>query len=461
MKKNNKYEKLTDSVIELLGGRDNIGSFTHCITRLRFAIKDKGLVNEEAFKDMPGVTGINWSGSQLQIIIGQNVGDVYKEICEKHNFEKAAGIEENLDEGKKKFRIQTFFEAISGCIIPLLPILIGVGFIKIFLMLATMSGLMSDESSTYTVLTFAANAGFNFLPVFVGATAARKFGANMGLGMLVGAIFMHPTFVSLVGEGASLTIFGIPVYAASYTSSIFPTLITVWVMSYIEKFIAKKSPDVLRVVLEPFLTLMIIIPLALCLLGPIGAFVGQYLAAFLMWLYGKAGFLSVALLAGCYSLIVMTGMHTALTPYRLNTLATLGYEPLICTAMIINNINQGAAALGVALKSKDKESRSTAVSCAVSAIVAGITEPAMYGVNVRHKKPLYAAIIGGLCGGAVAGLGKASCYEVFGSAGIFALPTYLSDNLSNLVWMLLGVLTGFAVTLVVTLLIYKEEKEEN
>lgn len=458
--KTNKYDVLVNNIMELLGGKDNISYFTHCITRLRFSIKDKGLVNTGEIEKLPHVAGINWSGTQLQIIIGQSVTEVYAEICKKYNFEQEKAVNENLDgeSTEKKLSVNSFFEAISGCIIPLLPILIGIGFIKIFLMFATMTGVINTESTTYIVLNFASNAGFNFLPVFVGATAAKKFGANMGLGMLVGAIFMHPTFVGLVAEGTSLSIFGLPIYPASYTTTIFPTLITVWVMAPIEKFIAKKSPEAIRVIVEPFFTLMIIIPLGLCLLGPIGAFVGKYLASSLMWIYDKTGFFGVSILSGCYSLIVMTGMHTALTPYRLNSLATLGYEPIICTAMIINNINQGAASIGVALKTKNKETKSTAYSCAISAIVAGITEPAMYGINVRLKKPLYAAIIGGLCGGAVAGFGKAACYEVFGSAGIFALPTYLTDNLSNLIWMLAGILVGFVTTLLITLITYKENQ---
>lgn len=459
MKRNSKYDTLVDTVIDLVGGKDNISYFTHCITRLRFSIKDKGQVKECDIEKLSGVAGINWSGSQLQIIIGQAVPEVYAAICERYDFDREKELDENLDKGKRRVNINSFFDAISGCIIPLLPILIGIGFIKIFLMFATMTGFMNSESSTYVVLNFASNAGFNFLPVFVGATAAKKFGANMGLGMLVGAIFMHPTFVSLVAEGTDLSVFGLPIYPASYTTTIFPTLITVWVMAPIEKFIAKLSPESIKVILEPFITMMIMIPLGLCLLGPIGAFIGNYLASSLMWLYDKTGFLGVSILAGCYSLIVMTGMHTALTPYRLNSLTTLGYEPIICTAMIINNINQGAASIGVAIKTKDKELKSTAYSCAISAIVAGITEPAMYGINVRFKKPLYAAIIGGLCGGAVAGLGKTACYEVFGSAGVFALPTYLTGDLSNLIWMLIGVFTGFAVTLVITLITYKENGE--
>ena len=362
---------------------------------------------------------------------------------------------------EKRSGIQKFFDAISECIMPLMPILIGIGFIRILLLLGGMSGLLDEQSSTYIVLDFASDTGFHFLPVFVGASAAKRAGANMGLGMLMGAIFIHPSFIGLVEEGAQLSIFGIPVYPATYSTSIFPALITAWVMAPVEKFIAKKSPDALRVVLEPFLTLMIMIPLALCVLGPIGAFAGQYLAEGVMWLYDKTGFISVSLLAGCYSLLVMTGVHMSLTPYRLHTLASLGYEPIVCTATVISNLNQGAAAIGVALKTKDTQVRATAYSAAFSAIVAGITEPAMYGVNVRFRKPLYAAIIGGLCGGAVAGFGKVACYEVFGSAGIFALPTFISTNLSNLIWMLAGVLVGFGLTLAITLITYKDENRSN
>lgn len=454
------YEDLANRVVDLVGGKDNVTFFTHCVTRLRFNVKDKSVIKKEQIEEITGVMGCQWSGDQLQIIIGQSVGDAYQLICKKTGLAEQDTVNEKLDKGKKKFSINAVFDGISGCITPLIPLLIGAGFIKIIVLIGELTGLLTVGGSTHTVLTFVGDAGFYFLPVFVGATAARKFGANMGLGMLMGAIFIHPSFVSAVSEEASLTIYGIPIYAASYTSTIFPVLITVWVMAPIEKFFAKISPDAIRSITEPLFTLLVMLPLALCALGPIGSFLGTYLSEAIIWLYNTTGFLGVAILSAFLPWIVMTGMHSALTPYALNSFATLGYEPIVFTANIISNINQGAASAAVAVKTKDTNLKSTAASCAITAVVGGVTEPAMYGVNLKLKTPMYGAMAGSFIGAAIAGLGKAYAYSMTGSAGLFAFPIYISEDMANLIWMIAGVGIGFIVAFIVTYVLYKPEKQE-
>lgn len=460
MAKKERYEELANTVPGLIGGVENITFFTHCVTRLRFNVKDKSLVKLDEIEKINGVVGCQWSGEQLQIIIGQAVGDAYKLICEKTGLASQNSIDENLDNNKvkKKFSLNAVFDSISGCITPLIPVLIGAGFIKIIVLLCEQFGILAAGDPTHTVLTFVGDAGFYFLPVMVGATAAKKFGANLGLGMLMGAILIHPTLISSVAEGVSLNVYGIPVYAASYTSTIFPIILIVWVMAPIEKFFAKISPDSLRSITEPLFTLIVMIPLALCVLGPIGAFLGTYLSEAIIWLYNTTGFFGVAVLSAVFPWFVMTGMHSALTPYALNSFATVGYEPIVLTANIISNINQGAASLAVALKTKEKNLKSTAASCGITAVVGGVTEPAMFGINLKLKQPMYAAMIGSFAGAAVAGFGKAYAMVLTGSGGLFAIPAYISDNISNVIWMVAGMAIGFIVTFVITLFLYKEEK---
>lgn len=460
MAKKERYEELANTVPGLIGGVENIIFFTHCVTRLRFNVKDKSLVKLDEIEKINGVVGCQWSGEQLQIIIGQAVGDAYKLICEKTGLASQNSIDENLDNNKvkKKFSLNAVFDSISGCITPLIPVLIGAGFIKIIVLLCEQFGILAAGDPTHTVLTFVGDAGFYFLPVMVGATAAKKFGANLGLGMLMGAILIHPTLISSVAEGVSLNVYGIPVYAASYTSTIFPIILIVWVMAPIEKFFAKISPDSLRSITEPLFTLIVMIPLALCVLGPIGAFLGTYLSEAIIWLYNTTGFFGVAVLSAVFPWLVMTGMHSALTPYALNSFATVGYEPIVLTANIISNINQGAASLAVALKTKEKNLKSTAASCGITAVVGGVTEPAMFGINLKLKQPMYAAMIGSFAGAAVAGFGKAYAMVLTGSGGLFAIPAYISDNISNVIWMVAGMAIGFIVTFVITLFLYKEEK---
>ncbi|SMC22928.1 PTS system, beta-glucosides-specific IIC component [Clostridium acidisoli DSM 12555] len=457
MAKKEKYEELATKVLELIGGKDNISSFVHCMTRLRFNLKDTSIVKLNEIEKINGVIGAQWSNDQLQIIIGQSVGDAYKLICKKAEFKVEKGIDENLD-NKKKFSFAAIIDGISGSLIPILPLLIGAGMLKVVIILGGMCGLLTPKMPTYTVLTFAADAGFYFLPVFLGATAANKFKANMGLGMLLGAILIHPTMVANVTQKVPMSIFGIHIYATSYASTIFPIIMAVFVMAYVEKFFQKISPDSVKVILVPLGTILVMLPLTLCLIGPAGSFLGVYLAKAIMWLYHTTGFFGVALLAAVYPLLVITGMHGALVPYMFQSFASFGYEPIVCTAGVLSNINQGAASAAVALKCKNKKMKSTAASSAITAVIGGVTEPAMFGVNLRLKKPLYASMIGNFCGAAFAGLMKVYSYAFAGSAGIFGIAGFVGPAKTNVIYMAISVIIGFVATFIITMIIYKGDE---
>ena len=464
MAKAERYAELASKVVEYVGGKDNIVFFTHCVTRLRFNVKDKSLVKGSDIEKIRGVMGCQWVGDQYQIIIGQSVSDAYNLIVKEAGLEGNGSVDEDMgDAHKKKFSINAVFDAISGSITPIIPVFIGAGFIKIAVLLLTQFGLLTADNTTIQVLTFVGDAGFYFLPVFVGAFAAKKFGANMALGMMMGAIFIHLSFISAVTDGTALSVYGIPVYATTYSGSVVPALLTVWVMSYVEKFFAKHSPDSIRSITEPFFTLLVMLPLALCVLGPVGAFVGTYLSEAIMWLYNTTGFFGIAVLSAIFPWIVMTGMHTALAPYLVNAMATVGYDPVIGTANFVANIDQGAACAAVAFKTKhDENLRSVASACAVTAIVGGVTEPGMFGVNLKLKTPMYGAMIGSFFGALVAGFGHAYLYSMIGSGGLFALPAYLGgDNpFASMAWMATGLVVGAIVTFIATYILYKPEDAE-
>lgn len=279
-----KYEELVSQLGGLIGGKENVSFFTHCVTRLRFSIVNKTLVETEKIKENKGVLGVQWSGDQLQVVIGPNVEDVYQMVCRQMGFEEKRGDsapKEKITEKKEKPKISVnaFLGFITGCVVPVLPILMAVGMMKVMVLLGEMAGLLTAGTPTDTVLTFASDAGLYFLPIFVGASTAKKCGANMALGMFAGALFLHPTFVTAVSEGTALSLFGIPVYAASYGSTIFPTIMTVFVMAYVEKFVARHCPGAVRTIVEPFVTMMVTLVVGLCILGPLGAILGNYLAA--------------------------------------------------------------------------------------------------------------------------------------------------------------------------------------
>lgn len=451
------FDVFAKELLPLVGGKENISYLTHCITRIRMNVKDKNLVKTDEISKLSGQMGCQWAGEQLQVIIGANVADAYQAFARVSGAGEEQPVSEESTE-RKKISINAVFDAISGCVTPIIPILIAGGMLKVILMLAEMAGV-SPEHPTYFVVNFVSDAAFYFMPIFIGANVARKFGANMGLGMLMGALFLHPNFISAVAEGTSLSFFGIPIYAASYASSVFPVILTVWVMAPIEKFIAKHSPKVLRTLVEPLATSLIMIPLALCLLGPLGSLLGTYISSAVLWLYDVTGFLGVGIFTAIFPLLVITGMHSGFTPYLINILTSgAGAEPIVLVGMLVSNINQSAATFGVAVKSRNIEVKSNAVSCGVSALLGGVTEPALYGINLRYKTPLYACLIGNFAGGIIAGLGHVMTYAITGGSGLIGLATsYIPGGIGNVIWAVAAIVIGMAVTFALTLVLYKEE----
>lgn len=451
-----KYEDLAKNVVELVGGKENISSFIHCVTRLRFTVKDKSKVQDKEIEKFDDIIGINWAGNQFQIIVGQAVGDVYKMICDTNDLDGLVPVEKKE---KSKFTINTIFDYIAGCIIPILPILLGTGMLKVLMTLMQYAGLLSVKSSTYAVLNFVTDAGFYFMPVFIGKAAAKKFGTNEALGMLLGAMMIHPTFVEGVAKGTSFNFFGLPIYGTSYTSSILPIILAVAIMAPIQRFIGKKTPEILRMIVEPTLTLLIMIPITLCIVGPIGAILGEYVASGIAWLNTNCSFLALGIVAAANPFFIMFGMHSALISLGINSFMTYGFEALVMPCNFISQMSQGAAALAVGIKSKDVRVKSTAISAATTALLGGVTEPAMYGINLKYKTPLYASMIGSGIAGIVAGLLKTICY-VPGGSGIFYIPSFIGDKgISNVIFMCLAVVLGMVLTFVFTLVLYKEKEE--
>lgn len=441
-----KYEELSDQIIDLVGGKGNVSYLAHCITRLRFTVKDKSKVKDKEIEKLPGAVGINWSGDQLQVIIGQNVGDVYKMICEKHDFEMKGSINENLEDKKKGFNLNTIFDSISGCVTPLLPLLIGGGMIKAVLLILLQLNLMTPENPTYIVLSFAGDAAFHFLPVFIGATGARKFGANMAYGMLIGATLIHPQFIEMITSGTPLSIYSIPVYATTYGSTIFPMILATFILSYVERFITKYTPKIVKSMVVPLLTLLIMLPLTLCLLAPLGSILGTYITDFIMWLYDTTGFFAVGIVCVLYLPLCLTGMHTATLPVLFTMLTTVGYDPLLVIASMLYTINQGVVALLSSVKTKDTEERSEALTCTFTSFVAGISEPALFGFTLKNKRLIYASMIGCFAGGLYAGITNVYCYAIAGTVGFLGLPGFVGPDSMNLINMIIAIIISGIVT---------------
>lgn len=439
MAKNEKHRQLAENILTEVGGKENITHLVNCLTRLRFTFSDKSKVNVDAINNIPGVMGTQWQGDQFQVVIGQDVGDVYKEVCNLAGIEQQKMVDDQ-PEKKRKISAALFFDSISGCIAPILPLLIGAGLFRVVLMVAVKLGL-DATGSTYTVLSYVGDAAFYFLPIFVGATGARKFGANIGYGMLIGAVLVFPGFIEAIGSGQALTLFGIPIYPASYSSSVFPMIMATYVLSHVERLITKISPKIVRSITVPFFTLLIMIPLTLIVIAPLGSIVGGFITTGILWLYNTTGFLGVGVMAGLYSVLCLTGMHTATLPAMLELFGTLGYEPIMLMSALLYTLNQGVVSLAVALRTKDTEIRSTALAASVSAFVAGISEPSLFGFTLKNRKLLYSSIVGCFAGGLYAGAMKVHAVAVPGSVGFMGVPAFVSS-----IQLLIAIGISFVVT---------------
>lgn len=460
----NDYNKLSDQLLELLGGKENITFLTHCMTRLRMNVKDQSAVNEDKIKNTQGVLGLQWAGEQLQIIIGQSVGDLYNIMCEKTGLKKEAGVDENLDMPKTKKKITplsiltAIVDAVSGSVVPLLPLMLGAGLIKVVGVIGTTIGLLGTDSSTYRILAMAGDAGFYFMPIFVASTAAKKFKTNAALAMLLCSVLLLPDFISTVSAGEAMSIFGLPIYNASYANTIFPAVMIVYVMSFVNRFFAKHSPGSIRALIEPLGTMVVMLPLSVCVIAPLGAMISNGLAGVIIWMNNTLGFLGIAILAALYPVMIIAGIHSALGPIAFANLTNAGNEARIFPANYIANFNQGAAALAVGLKTKNKDLKATATTCGITALAAGVTEPTLFGICLRFKKPLYASMVGGFVGAAYLGISNVTMYLLSGSPGLLGIIGFVGENPMNVVHMIIGSVLGMVTTFVLTFIMFKDEK---
>lgn len=456
------YDELADTVIDFVGGKENVQDLFHCVTRLRFQLKDNSLVKSD-IKNIPGTMGWQWNGEQLQIIIGPTVNDVYDAVVAKGGFSKRAMINENLDDGIKKKKsvkdyVMSALNFVAGSMIPQVNLFVAVGMLKILVMLLQQFSLIDPEGSTYMILTAIIDAGFYFIPIFVGKSAAHKLGADEGMGMLMGAMTMAPAIMTAMDEGAALNIFGLPVYNAYYGYLMFPALLAVAVMAPVERFFNKHIPAALKTILPPFLTLLVMIPLTFCILAPLGQFLGLYLTNAFGWLQGILGVFVIPIFGLIYPVMVLTGMHFATSPYTMQMFATYGCEAMVSSIDVLNNLSEGGASLGAALRTKDKGLRSVGISAGITAIFGGISEPALYGMNLKYRRPLLAAMIGNFAGGLVVGVMGVTCYIRGGAASIFGILNFIGPTPANIIWFAVAAGVSIVVSFVVSFLIFSEKE---
>ncbi len=457
------YAKLAAEIIRLVGGKENVVDLGHCATRLRFNLKNSNVAKADELKALKGVVGIVNKGGQYQVVIGNEVNEVYAEAIGQLDLvaKPAEDCGDEIEAEKKSLPARAL-DVIAGSFFPVIPALAGAGMVKALLSLLSALGLVAQTSETYQLINLIADAAYYFMPVLLAVSSARKFKVNEYIAASIGCIFVSPTLVSLFSAaseaGRVVRLFGLPVTRATYSNSVIPILLTIWLMSYVEPFFNRVIPKAVRTIFAPMFTLMVVAPVGLIVLGPIGTWLGNMLGALVTMLNAYASWLVPTLVGAFTPLMVMCGMHYGLIPVGVNMLASTGTDIVAGPGMLVSNIAQGGASLAVAVRAKNADIKSLAASCGVSA-VCGITEPAMYGISLRFKRPLIAAMTGGGVAGFFMGI-----FHVWRFAqvapSIFALPSYIGpDGLRNMYLAAVGCAIAFVISFAVSYLLGIDESK--
>lgn len=458
------YENVAKKILQRVGGKENVISLVHCMTRLRFTLKDESIVDDEAVKKTKGVMGVMKKAGQYQIIIGNDVGNVFEELNKLGDFSnEIAKTEPETREKKNVFSM--LMDTISGIMTPVIPAIIGAAMIKVLLTLLPMIGILDSSGNTYNLLSVMGDGAFFFMPVLIAISASKKFGTNTYYAASIALIMLHPNFISLMDAANSAGetvkfLRVIPVTYATYSYSVIPIILAVWSLKYVEKIVDKITPVVTKNFLKPMLIVLIEAPIALVVLGPLGSILGNVLSDIVYFVHDQIGFVTIGIVAGIYPFVVMAGMHHVFTPIKLGMIAATGYENFICIGELCSNMAQGAAALAVSIKSKNKDFKQIAGSSAFSALLAGITEPALYGVTLRLKRPMLGACIGAAAGGLFGGFFQMKCFGI-ATPAIVTIVQYVEEGRpSSLLIAALTILLTVAVSFAATMLIGFEDIEE-
>lgn len=445
------YKQLATEIIELVGGSSNIHSVVHCMTRLRFKLKDLKKADAEKIKNLDGVQQVIIQGGQFQVVIGADVSKVFTEIT-KMEIQGAGESADDDSDGEEGGEKESILDRVLGTITdifqPIIPVISGSGMIKALLAILTVFNLVDTEGSTYILLSTFADAAFYFLPILLAVTSAKRFKANPFIAAAIVSVLIHPNFTGLVAGEEAITFIGLPVRAIGYGAAVIPPILIVWMQAYIEKLANKITPNTVKVFMFPMITILLTAPLGLIVFGPLGAIIGDGLYYVFEFFNNEARWVIPVLIGTFTPLFVMTGMHLSFMPIQLTQYATLGYGTLLGPGMLASNISQAGASFAVALRTKDKKMRALATSSGTTALF-GVSEPALYGVTMKLKRPLLMVMISGGIAGLWGGLTNMRTYAS-SVAGITALPVYITDDLSNVINAVICIIIAFIASFILT-----------
>lgn len=469
------YDQLAKDILSRVGGPGNVNSVFHCVTRLRFKLKDESVAKTEELKNLPGVITVMQSGGQYQVVIGNEVPDVYKAVVKVGNLPAEGQVEESSgDTGKKGSLFSRFIDMISGVFTPLLGLLAATGMIKGFNEMFVAFGWLTQESGTYQLLKATGDCLFYFFPIFLGYTAIKKFGGTPFLGMAIGATLVYPTLSGLTAGDPLYTLFagtlfespihitflGIPVILMNYSSSVIPIVIATFVAVKVERFFKNVIPKVVSTFLVPFFTLLVIVPATFLVIGPISTWAGQLIGAGATNIYELSPIITGLVIGGLWQVFVLFGLHWGLVPVALLNISTLGADPIVAMSFAASFAQIGAV-LAVLVKTKNTKLKTLSVPAFISGIF-GVTEPAIYGVTLPLKKPFIMSCIGGGIGGAMLGYAGSKFYMI-GGLGVFGYPAFMNKETGldfSFYMTIIATAAAFILGFILTYVVGFKEKAE-
>lgn len=447
------YRITAKELVKELGGNSNINNVTHCATRLRFILKDESKIDSDRVKKIPGVITVVQAGGQYQVVIGNHVKDAFDFVMELVTID-ASQAEANP--ANKAGVFSRIIDVISSIFAPFLYTLAACGILQGILGIFVALNAIDTAGGTYQILNFISWTAFTFLPVLIAVTAAKKFGMNVYTAVVIACALVCPDYINMVNVGDPVYFLGIRVQLLSYTSSVIPIILTVWAASYVQKFFDKHLPIVVRNLFSPMFTITLMVPLTLLVVGPVGNAVGGAIGGAYNFLYGLSPIIAGIVVGGLWEVLVIFGVHWGITPVTVGNYASLGYDTF--TGLQASAVfAQAGATLGVFLKTKDRDMKGVSASAAITGLF-GITEPAIYGVNLRLKKPMVCGCIAGAVGGAAGGAFNAVSWG-YNMPGIATIPAYFkAGHTSQFLGFLLSILISFVLGTVLTWIVgFKED----
>ncbi|EHS2292957.1 PTS system, beta-glucoside-specific IIBC component [Enterococcus faecalis FL2] len=430
------YQAIAKEILKNVGGKDNIVDVTHCYTRLRFVLKDTKQANKEALLQTEGVISVVESGGQYQVVLGNKVAHVYNALEPL----LAQQLTTKTSTKEKNSLGNRILNTVAAIFTPVVPAIAASGMLKGILAIAVMVAnnfyqVDLKPLNTYIILSAASDALFYFMPVILGYSAAKVFKTNEYIAMVIGATLCYPTIVSLMTEESAVTLFGLHVTKANYVSTVIPIILAIFMLAYVQRFLEKVIPEVLKIIMVPTLSLLLMIPATLLLFGPIGIYLGDGVNWLYYYIMNLSPILLGGFIGGIWCVLVIFGAHRGLVPIGINDVARTGRQNLLAFAGAAN-FSQAGAAFGVFVRTKNKGLKAVAASATVTALF-GITEPAIYGANLRLKKPMIYAVASGAAGGALMGWGG-SYGTAFANQGLLTIPVYAEAGTKAFICYLLG-----------------------